>query len=134
MGVIDVFPEAREPSVAENGVGVHVLLDLYAVAQERVTDGERLRRTLIEAAETAGLTCLSDPVVYRFPNGGLTGFVPLAESHIAFHTYPERGFVAADVFTCGSEETAIRAADVFCAALAPGRTGRRVQRRGESAR
>ena len=31
---------------------------------------------------------------------GITGAVVLAESHIAFHTWPEFGYVSLNVFTC----------------------------------
>ena len=32
--------------------------------------------------------------------GGVSGFVIIAESHISIHTFPLRGFVSADVYTC----------------------------------
>jgi S-adenosylmethionine decarboxylase len=32
--------------------------------------------------------------------GGLSGFVMIAESHISFHTFPERGFVTIGLYTC----------------------------------
>jgi S-adenosylmethionine decarboxylase len=32
--------------------------------------------------------------------GGVSGFVMIAESHISVHTFPLRGFVSADVYTC----------------------------------
>jgi S-adenosylmethionine decarboxylase len=32
--------------------------------------------------------------------GGITGFVLIAESHISIHTFPRRGFLSADVYTC----------------------------------
>ena len=32
--------------------------------------------------------------------GGLSGFVIVAESHISFHTFPNRGFVSIDVYSC----------------------------------
>ncbi|MFV0385583.1 S-adenosylmethionine decarboxylase, partial [Paracoccus sp. (in: a-proteobacteria)] len=32
--------------------------------------------------------------------GGLSGFVMIAESHISFHTFPGRGFVTIDLYTC----------------------------------
>ena len=32
--------------------------------------------------------------------GGFSGFVIIAESHISLHTFPKRGFISADVYTC----------------------------------
>ena len=40
-----------------------------------------------------GANCHKDP-------GGLSGFVMIAESHISFHTFPPRGFVTIDLYTC----------------------------------
>lgn len=40
---------------------------------------------------------------HRFNGGGLTAFAMLAESHISAHTWPEYGFVAFDIFTCGHD-------------------------------
>jgi S-adenosylmethionine decarboxylase len=34
------------------------------------------------------------------PQGGVTGVLLLAESHISIHTWPERGFAAIDLFMC----------------------------------
>ena len=35
--------------------------------------------------------------------GGISGFVMIAESHISIHTFPEKGFVSIDVYTCKNE-------------------------------
>ena len=49
---------------------------------------------------------LSHAVIYFAPDnevkdpGGWSGFVVIAESHISIHTFPDRGFVSADVYTC----------------------------------
>ena len=36
------------------------------------------------------------------PNGGVSGVLVLAESHISIHTWPERDFAAVDIFMCGA--------------------------------
>lgn len=100
--------------------GTHTLMDLHGVSPERLTDAELFSGLLLQAARAAGATPLSGPVIHRFPGGGLTAFLPLSESHIAAHTYPERGYLAADVFTCGacSSEAAVA---VFRETLRPAR-------------
>lgn len=37
----------------------------------------------------------------KFTPQGITIFGILAESHISIHTYPEHGYAAVDIFTCG---------------------------------
>jgi S-adenosylmethionine decarboxylase len=51
------------------------------------------------------MTKIAPPFVYRYvgekpEDWGVSGFVLIAESHIAIHTFPERGYVWVDVFSC----------------------------------
>jgi S-adenosylmethionine decarboxylase len=112
------------------GVGIHVLLDGYELLPERLTDAHGLAEALLAAAQAAEMTPLSEPVLHVFPGGGVTAFLPLAESHLALHTYPERGYIAADCFTCGLPDGADRAVSVLCKALGAGRFEIRKLERG----
>ena len=40
---------------------------------------------------------------------GLSGFTFIMESHISIHTYQERGFVTADIYSCKDFDTAAAA-------------------------
>jgi S-adenosylmethionine decarboxylase len=112
-------------------VGHHALLDFYDVSPSLLSDAPLLASLLVSAARAAGATPLSDPVLHSFPGGGITGFLPLSESHIAVHTYPEVGYAAADIFTCGScsPEAAVA---TFRTTLSPGREVVRNIARGEA--
>jgi S-adenosylmethionine decarboxylase proenzyme len=55
---------------------------------------------LLAAVTRAGATPIHD-MVHRFTPHGVTGVVVIAESHFAIHTWPEYGFAAVDLFTCG---------------------------------
>ena len=101
-------------------IGQHVLADLYAVASDRLVDGKLLAVCLDEAAVRGGMKPIGLPVLHRFEGGGLTGYLLLSESHIAFHTYPEHRYIALDIFCCGGADPKA-ALSVFLAALAPGR-------------
>jgi S-adenosylmethionine decarboxylase len=50
--------------------------------------------------------------------GGLSGYVLIAESHISIHTFPLRGFVSADVYTCQNSLEADRIRQYFADAFA----------------
>ena len=81
-------------------VGKHCILELYDCEPIRLNDEAFLRTTLTTAAKEAGATLLN-LITHRFEPQGVTGLALLAESHISIHTWPETGYAAVDVFTCG---------------------------------
>jgi S-adenosylmethionine decarboxylase len=119
-----------------NAIGEHWLADLFGVTPERLADADMLAELLKEAAERSGLHAITAPTIVSFnaiaPGGqaGVTGFIVLAESHIAFHSYPELGFLAVDVFTCGANADPRAAVNVFVERLAPERVVMQEARRG----
>lgn len=86
--------------------GVHFMIDGYGAPPETLKDTEALTNALTAIPDSMGMHCISEPVVVEVgPNnkkdpGGLSGVVLIAESHFAFHTFPNRGFVTIDVYTC----------------------------------
>jgi S-adenosylmethionine decarboxylase len=110
-------------------IGQHLLADLYDVGPDRLADARLLADCLFDAAHRGGMTPIGSPVLHRFSGGGLTGYLLLSESHIAFHTYPEHRFLALDIFSCGSADSKA-ALSVFLAALEPGREHLTTEPRG----
>ena len=89
--------------VEKDGVkfaGTHLLLDLWGASN--LTDPELIDRALRDAAEAADATILHSHFHHFGPDGGVSGVVVLAESHISIHTWPERDFAAVDIFMCGA--------------------------------
>ena len=83
--------------------GYHVLLDVAGVPRSVCIDDAGLVKLLIGASERAGCTVINS-VRYRFGHGspdGCTAFVMLDESHVAVHSYADKGLLAVDVFVCG---------------------------------
>jgi S-adenosylmethionine decarboxylase len=80
--------------------GGHLLLDLWGA--RNLTDPEAIEAVLREAAHAAGATILHTHLHQFGDNGGVSGVVVLAESHISIHTWPERDFAAIDIFMCGA--------------------------------
>lgn len=107
--------------------GMHLLVDLWGAS--RLDDPQHIDAALREAALTAGATILHSHFHHFTPNGGVSGVVVLAESHISIHTWPERDFAAVDIFMCGAcdPHTAV---PVLEAAFTPARTDVGEQRRG----
>jgi S-adenosylmethionine decarboxylase len=89
--------------VQKDGVkfaGTHLLVDLWGACN--LTDPERIDQALRAAADAAGATILHGHFHHFSPNGGVSGVLVLAESHISIHTWPERDFAAIDIFMCGA--------------------------------
>ncbi len=86
--------------------GIHLLLDGYRGAESKLADRTNLHMTLEQLVVQLQMNKITDPVVVKVgPNnkkdpGGLSGFVLIAESHISIHTFPKRGFVSIDIYTC----------------------------------
>ena len=89
--------------------GVHLMIDGYSASGPLMTDEGALRGLLGALPAEMGMHAICAPVVVEVgPNchkdpGGLSGFVMIAESHISFHTFPGRGFVTIDLYTCQSD-------------------------------
>ena len=113
------------------------MLDGYGADPARLRDRARLTGLLDTLPALLGMHPIAPAQVVEVgPNnlkdpGGLSGFVMIAESHISFHTFPARGFVSIDLYTCRdtidrarvvgllTEAFAITSLDVFVAGSRP---------------
>ncbi len=80
--------------------GKHYLIDLRDCDPEIIKSVDPTREIVLRAAKECGATILDD-YFHQFEPIGVSGVVLIAESHISVHTWPENGFAAADIFTCG---------------------------------
>lgn len=55
---------------------------------------------MVSAALKAGAE-VREVAFHKFSPQGVSGVVVISESHLAVHTWPEHGYAAVDVFTCG---------------------------------
>jgi S-adenosylmethionine decarboxylase len=97
-------------------VGTHCMLELYGCPVELLNNGEFIKQTLVDAAEIARSTLL-ERITHQFHPQGVTALALLAESHISIHTWPENGYIAADVFTCGEHTTPVEACEFIARAF-----------------
>lgn len=84
-----------------NALGRHLLVELYDCDREALNDLDFIREVMLKAAVDCGAVVLGESF-HRFSPQGVSGVVVIAESHISIHTWPEYGYAAADVFTCGT--------------------------------
>ncbi len=83
-----------------HALGTHLLLELKDCNPKTLTNLEFVQETLKNAALEAKATIV-EVAFHEFSPFGISGMVVIAESHLAIHTWPEYGYAAVDVFTCG---------------------------------
>jgi S-adenosylmethionine decarboxylase proenzyme len=83
-------------------LGLHYLAEFFECDPDRIAVSEHLQALAEEAARRGGATVVGR-AGHQFHPHGASGVVLLAESHLAFHTWPEEGYVALDLFTCSEE-------------------------------
>lgn len=81
-------------------LGRHLIAEFYGCERARIDDEALLRAALREAAEVVGATVIALNS-HRYAPQGVTATALISESHISIHTWPEHGYVAVDIFTCG---------------------------------
>ncbi|MFH1418441.1 MAG: adenosylmethionine decarboxylase [Planctomycetota bacterium] len=109
--------------------GTHCILELYDCPSHLLDDEAFVTRTLREAVNQ-GMATLLGEVSHKFHPQGVTALALIAESHVAIHTWPECGYVAVDVFTCGDRASAEKACGYMVEAFQAGRHTMRKLARG----
>jgi len=84
-----------------NALGRHILVELHDCDRQALNDVDLIREVMLKAAVDCGAVVMGESF-HRFSPQGVSGVVVIAESHISIHTWPEYGYAAADVFTCGT--------------------------------
>lgn len=90
-------------------MGEHYLIEFLGCDEGLIDLVDRVKPVLVRAVEDCGATAVTY-AFHQFEPVGVSATVLLTESHFCLHTWPEHGYVAADVFTCGElmvPETAI---------------------------
>jgi S-adenosylmethionine decarboxylase proenzyme len=87
----------------------HTLLELHGCEPAMLNSPSALKELLCASVILGHGTIVTD-VFHTFSPHGVSGVVVIAESHVAIHTWPERGYAAVDIFSCGStlDHAAIR--------------------------
>lgn len=86
------------------------MIDGYHANPAKLDDVELIRQVLDELPVAMEMTKIMPPHVARHTgltpeDSGVTGVVIIAESHIAIHTFPHKGFLSVDVFSCKDFDT-----------------------------
>lgn len=84
---------------------MHLTLDGYECSPEKLANLDRIYEFLDRCPDLISMTKIMPPYVFKYQahvpeDSGLSGFVLIAESHISVHTYPEKGYLSLDIFSC----------------------------------
>jgi S-adenosylmethionine decarboxylase len=83
--------------------GEEWIVDALGCAAEALRDACLLKRVFAQIVSDVGLHALTDAFWHVFPGAaGVTGLLPLKESHLAVHTYPEFGVATFNLYCCRS--------------------------------
>ncbi len=83
-----------------SALGRHILAEFYGCPSDDLCNLNLIKQHMVEAAIEAGAE-VRETVFHQFCPQGISGVVVISESHLAIHTWPEYGYAAVDVFTCG---------------------------------
>lgn len=97
-------------------LGWHYLVEFYDCDTKVLDDVDKLKVAMQQAADLSGANVVQS-VFHRFSPYGVSGVVVIAESHFSIHTWPEYGYAACDLFTCGEKMTIDNASDYLHEAL-----------------
>ena len=82
-------------------MGTEWIVEAFGCDADALRNLSTLEQLFARIVERLALTPIGAPTWHAFPApGGVTGFVVLAESHLACHTFPEFGSICLNVFCC----------------------------------
>lgn len=91
-------------------LGKHLLIELYGCDSQKIDDLNFVEKTLIRSAEISGANIVKT-FFHKFSPQGVSGIIVISESHFSIHTWPEYGYCALDIFTCGKNIDSKKALD-----------------------
>lgn len=85
--------------------GPHLMIEANGCKKHRLTDMKLLANILDKLPVKMDMTKVMPPYVFEYQglvpeDWGLSGIVIIAESHLAIHTFPDKGFLTVDIFSC----------------------------------
>jgi S-adenosylmethionine decarboxylase len=108
--------------------GKHIIIDLWNVDFDN--NISTLKKIIKKSILVSKATLLHMHLHKFGKEQGISGVAVLAESHISVHTWPERNYIAFDIFMCGDTFPNL-AAESIINSLNPKRKNIKVIKRGE---
>ncbi len=81
-------------------LGKQIVAEYYGCDVNLLNNATAVKEMLEDAARAARATVV-ESFIHQFNPYGVSGVVVISESHLTVHTWPEYGYAAVDIFTCG---------------------------------
>jgi len=81
-------------------LGRQILVEYYDCDTDIINDVEAVESIMLAGTKASRASIISHNF-HKFSPHGVSGTIVIAESHVAVHTWPEYGYAAVDIFTCG---------------------------------
>ncbi|MGB9681887.1 MAG: adenosylmethionine decarboxylase [bacterium] len=97
-------------------LGLHILVEISGCQANFLDNVDKIRELMIKAAIAANAH-VKEAIFHKFSPVGVSGVVVIAESHISIHTWPEYGYAAVDIYTCGENTDPWKACEIIAEGL-----------------
>ena len=87
--------------IVHSPIGHHYIVEASGCDPKVIGNVAKVQQILVKAAEVSGASVWSISFS-KFPPSGVSGVVVISESHLSTHTWPEKGYAALDIYTCGA--------------------------------
>ena len=98
IGIQEVTTETQQ----QGYLGRHILAEFFDCDPNVLNNPALVEKYMLDAALECGATIVNK-CFHLFAPHGVSGVVIISESHLAIHTWPELGYAAVDLFTCGDK-------------------------------
>lgn len=102
MAITSSFSTIDKNGTKQVHLGRHVLAEFFECDSNILNNLSMIEEFMVNAALECGATVVQK-CFHMFNPYGVSGVVIIAESHLAIHTWPELGYAAVDLFTCGDK-------------------------------
>lgn len=103
--------------------GHHIIAEFRKCSPSKIEYVKSVKPILEKCIKESGLTKIYSKY-HQFEPFGVTGFILLSESHVSIHTWPEKEYIAVDLFTCGPKSKARKAFNILINEFKPGEVKR----------
>lgn len=96
----------RNIEISREYAGIHLIAEFWG---GKVVESEKEIKDILFTAVKKSKNIPLEFISHKFKPQGITAVILLAESHIAIHSWPEKDYMAIDIFSCGKKALPFRA-------------------------